>query len=145
MKLIALLIILVSGVLYQICSKSIPSDVNPFIPLLCTYAIAFLCALLLAAASGGLLHIGTELKKVNRFSFLLGAVICFYELGFLLAYRHGFSLTTLPPLANILVIVAVCGIGLLFYGESMPPLHLAGLGLAVVGVILTIVSSLIKR
>lgn len=137
MKFIALLIVVVSGVLYQICSKSIPDNVNPFIPLLCTYGVALLTAVILCIITGGFSHFMEDVKHINIFSLILGAVICFYELGFILAYRNGFSLTTLPPLANILVIVAVCIVGVVLYGEQLSLLHISGLLLAVSGVALT--------
>lgn len=137
MKATALGIIVISGVFYQLCARSIPEDTDPFIPLLCTYAIAFLTTLILSVCNGSLGHLAAELKKVNASAFLLGAVICFYELGFILAYRHGFGITTLPPIANIAVIVAVCLVGVLFCGEHISLLHYGGLLLAVGGIAIT--------
>lgn len=139
MKIAAICIIVISGVFYQICSKAIPEGVNPFVPLLCTYAVAFLTALVLCICTGNIANIGEDLKKVNSFSLLLGAVICFYELGFILAYRNGFSFTTLPPLANILVIIAVCGVGVLIYREHMSLINLGGILLSVLGISLTMI------
>lgn len=138
MKLAALGMILVTGVLYQLCSKAIPEDINPFLPLMGTYVVAFITALLLFVLTKGASQFSVDIKKINVFCLLLGAVICFYELGFVLAYRNGFSLTTLPPIANILVIVAVCAVGVFFFAEKISLLHLGGLILAVTGIVITI-------
>ena len=135
MKYITLIIIIMSGVFYQIFSKSIPSTVNPFASLIVTYTVALIMAFILYFLTSKV-SIFEEIKNLNSSSILLGVVICFYELGFVLAYRNGFNIVNLSPIANVFVMVILVPVGFIFFKEHMTSTHILGLIIAATGILI---------
>ena len=77
--------------LHQICTKSVPENMNPFASLIITYLVGAAVAFIMFLILGDSRDILTELKKANWTSFVLGIVLVGLEVGFIYAYKAGKS------------------------------------------------------
>ncbi len=136
-KFIAFILIVTAGTLYQVVAGRVSADMNPFAGTTMTYVVALIASFLLfVLTKKG--DIVTEMKKVNIFSLILGFVICMYDLGFVLAYRYGFSLALLSPLTSVSSMIAVALAGTLIFKEQISMMNVIGLVVAGIGVLMTI-------
>ena len=84
-------LVVLSNTVYQICSKSMPPEVHPFASLTVTYLVgAVLSGVMFFVLNpgGNLLR---EYGKLNWAPFALGIVIVGLEVGFVYAYKAGWS------------------------------------------------------
>ena len=72
-------------------------------------------------------------RALNASTLAVGAGIVAIELGFLLAYRAGWRLSTASITANATVALVLVGVGAVVYREALTPGRLTGIGLCVVG------------
>ena len=136
-KFIAFILIVTAGTLYQVVAGRVSADMNPFAGTTMTYVVALIASFLLfVLTKKG--DIVTEMKKVNIFSLILGFVICMYDLGFVLAYRYGFSLALLSPLTSVSIMIALALVGTLIFKEQISMMNVIGLVIAGIGVLMTI-------
>ena len=129
-------IIVTSNVLYNICTKSAPKELNPFAMLTITYLIAAAVSFATFFISAKGKNIFTEFSKTNWSTFVLGIVIVGLELGYLLAYRNGWQMNTVSITANIALAVVLIIVAFLFYKESITLKQIAGMVLCAGGLVL---------
>jgi drug/metabolite transporter (DMT)-like permease len=77
-----------------------------------------------------------NLKKLNWTSFLLGFAIVGLEVGYIYLYRAGWNIGIGSLVANIILAIALIGIGVLFYKEQINFQQIIGLVLCIGGLIL---------
>ena len=136
-KCIAFLLIVAAGTFYQIVAGRVSSDMNPFAGTTLAYIVALLASFLLfLLTKKG--DIAMEFKKVNAFSLILGLVIVFYDLGFVLAYRYGFSMALLSPLTSVSIMIVMALVGTVVFKEQISAMNVIGLIIAGIGVLMTI-------
>ena len=138
LKWVSFLLILASGCAYQVMAEKVNPEVNPFASLIITYGSALLIALVLFLLTKNGQSVSGELKKVNIFSVILGCVICFYELGFVLAYRYGWGVGNLSPIVSVATMLVLAVIAVILYHDKLTAANIIGLLIAAVGVLLTI-------
>ena len=131
-----IMIIVLSNILYNICTKSTPSEVNAFAALTITYLVAAAVSFLTFFITSKNKNIITEFSKTNWTSFVLGVVIIGLELGYILAYRNGWAMNTASVTANIALAVALIFVSLIFYKESITLKQIAGIVLCGGGLVL---------
>ena len=98
-----ILLIVTSNVLYHICAKSVPAQMNPMVSLMVTYQV------------------------------VLGIVIVGLELGNILMYRAGWNISLGSLVANISLAVILIGVGILFYREVITVSQMIGIALCLAG------------
>ncbi|MBR4471402.1 MAG: hypothetical protein IKS54_08865 [Erysipelotrichaceae bacterium] len=138
MKWLSFLILVAADVVYKVLADKVNPEVNPFASSIATYSMALLTATVLFFLTSRGTPLKAELSKLNIYSVILGFVISFYELGFILAYRNGFSVGLLSPLLSVAVMVIMAIIGVLFFKEKISMLNTIGLVIASIGVLMTI-------
>ena len=131
-----ILIILFSNILYNICTKSAPSEINAFAMLTVTYLIAAAVSFATFFITSRGKNIIAEFGKTNWSTFVLGVVIIGLELGYILAYRNGWAVKSASVTANILLAVALVFVSVLFYKEKITPRQIAGIVLCCGGLVL---------
>ena len=131
-----ILIIVLSNVLYNICTKSTPSEVNAFATLSITYLIAAVVSFATFFITSKNKNIITEFSKTNWTTFVLGVVIVGLELGYILAYRNGWAMNTASVTANITLAVVLIFVSMIFYKESITLKQIAGIVLCGGGLVL---------
>lgn len=129
-------IIVISNVVYNICAKSTPDNVNAFASLTVTYLVAAGVSFATFLISSKGKNIFTELGKTNWTTFVLGIVIIGLELGYILAYRNGWPMSTASVTANIALAIALIVVSLVFYKETITVKQIAGIVLCGGGLVL---------
>jgi uncharacterized membrane protein len=81
-------------------------------------------------------NIFTELGKTNWTTFVLELVIIGLELGYILAYRNGWQMSTASVTANIALAIALIVVSLVFYKETITVKQIAGIVLCGGGLVL---------
>ena len=81
----------VDNVFYQICTKSVPEEVDPFALLIITYLVAAAACVVFYYALGADGNLLKEFAggKLHWTSFVLGIVIVGLEAGWIYAYKAG--------------------------------------------------------
>jgi len=132
-RYIPILMIVVSSVLYQVCSKSVPQGVNPFASLTVTYLVGACAAAILYAVfskGGNLLQ---ECHNLNWSSFALGIMIIGLEAGSIYMYRLGWNVSTGQLVCSALLAVSLIFVGYLFYQEAITGNKIAGILICMAG------------
>ena len=130
-----LALVVLSNVVYQICAKSAPGDMDPLASLTVTYLVG-------ALASGALyflLHRGgnlfREYRALNWAPFVLGVVIVGLEVGFIYAYRAGRQVSRAQIVQSAVLAVCLVFVGALLYREHITWTKLAGVAICLVGLV----------
>ena len=90
-----LLLILLANTFYNICTKSIPSEVNPLASLLVTYLTAGVFCLILYLFTARNADVINEFRKINWTAPVLRLSIVGLEGGFIFAYKAGWPISPL--------------------------------------------------
>ncbi|WP_407312814.1 EamA family transporter [Desulfosporosinus sp. SB140] len=131
-----IVLIVASNIVYNVCQKTTPQNVNPFSTLLITYLTAALLTVLAAffyKTDKGFLE---SFNKLNWTSVVLGLAIVGLEVGYLLAYRVGWNIGVGSLVANIILAILLIPIGILFFNEGFTLFQIIGVALCIVGLIL---------
>lgn len=131
-----ILIIVLSNVLYNVCTKSTPNEVNAFATLSVTYLVAAAVSFATFFITSKNKNILTEFSKTNWTTFVLGFVIIGLELGYILAFRNGWKMNTASVTANITLAFALIFVSMIFYKESITLKQIAGIVLCGGGLVL---------
>ncbi|MBC7395998.1 MAG: hypothetical protein H7333_01025 [Bdellovibrionales bacterium] len=126
----------VSNLAYHFCQKEIAAKANPLVSLFFTYLTGLLLTLICFPIFYPAQNALEAAKELNWASFALGAAIVGLELGFLLAYRAGWNLSTGALYSNVLVTLILLPIGLLFYQEVLSSKQCLGLLFSFAGLVL---------
>ncbi len=128
-------LVVLSNVVYQICAKSVPNEMNPFASLTITYGVSavFSAIMFFALNKGGnLLH---EYSKLNWSPFILGVVLVGLEVGFIYAYKVGWQVSTASIVQSSILAVALIFVGWLLYSEALTWNKLVGLAICLIGLV----------
>lgn len=123
---------------YQLVMKSAPAGVNPWWLLTAAYLIA--AAVCLPAgfvwkytfSPGEIAPNTTHLLPAA----LIALAVILIEIGYLLVYRAGWNISVAPGVAQAFTLSSLLVVGLIFFDEKITILKLAGIVLAVGGVLL---------
>ncbi|AFA48787.1 putative membrane protein [Acetobacterium woodii DSM 1030] len=130
-----IILIVIANVFYNICTKSTPESVNPFLSLMVTYLVAALLTFFLMLANGLNEGIVDAFKRLNWTSFALGIAVVALEFGYITAYRLGWNISIGSVVANILLAIILIPIGLLCYKEILTTNQLIGIFLCLAGLV----------
>jgi multidrug transporter EmrE-like cation transporter len=126
-------LVVAGNVAYHIGLKSVPREVHPLAPLVVLFATAAATALLAWPRVARGLSLKSELSRLNWMPVLVGVGIVAIELGFLVAYRLGWKLSTASLSANLVLSCVLVAIGVLAYREALTPSRMGGLALCLAG------------
>lgn len=133
MAWLSIALVVLGNVVYHLGQRAIPRDANPVVATLAAYLVAIVATL----ATIPLLARGTPLttawRVLNWSTVLVGTGIVAVEIGFLIAYRSGWTLGNASLVANATVAVALLGLGVLVFREPVSLTRLSGVGLCLAG------------
>ena len=132
----AMILTIVSNVFYHIFQKITPQEANPALALAVSYFAAGVVCLLLLPVFPLKQGLWDSLKQLNWASFGLAFTIVGLELGFLLAYRAGWSINIAGITSNAAVGILLIPIGLWLFRDQLSRTNAAGVALAIFGLIL---------
>jgi len=133
---VPLLLAVCGGVVYHLAAKSIPKSIDPSAALIGLYATALAGAVVTYAV----LRSGPVTPRLDAYwhptiaAVGLGALII--ELGFLLAYRGAWPVSTASVIANALVAVFLVPLGVVVFREPITLERAIGVVLCLLGVTL---------
>lgn len=126
-------LVVLSNVVYQICAKSVPSGLNPFAALTVTYLVGALASAILFFVLGKHTNPIKELSHMNWVPFVLGLVVVGLEVGFIYAYKSGWTVSTAALVQGVALAIILIFVGFLLYKESLTWNKLVGIGICLVG------------
>ena len=96
-----ILLVILSNTVYNICTKSTPSNVNAFGTLMITYTVAAVLTAIIFVFLVNPENVMVELSHVNWTSIVLGMAIVGLELAYIFAFRAGWKVSSASLVANI--------------------------------------------
>ena len=126
-------LVVLSNVLYQICAKSIPANINPFASLTVTYLVG---AAVSAVLYYFLNHGGSlirEYRNINLSPFLFGVIIVGLETGWIYAYKAGWKVSTASLTQSTILAIALLFVGFLLFREALTWNKLVGMAVCLLG------------
>lgn len=128
-----LALVVLANTLYNICTKSTPSDANAFLSLCITYFTAALISAALYFFSAPAAPLTAELKKLNWTSAVLAVSIVMLEFGYIWVYRVGWKVNRASLTGNICLACVLVFVGALLYRESVSLRQIAGMLVCILG------------
>ena len=127
-------LVVFANVMYQICAKSMPADINPLAALTVTYMVAFLSSgVLYFALNRGSANLIAEYGKLNWVPFVFGLVLVALEVGFIYAYKAGWPVSTAFIVQSAILAGFLLLVGYLLYHEPLAWNKIAGVVICLVG------------
>lgn len=131
-----ILVVILSNTFYNICMKSMPSDVNPFGALMLTYLVAAIISGIIFIYMVGPSNVSAEVSKINWTSIILALAIVGLEVGYVFVYRAGWTVSTATVVANIGLACVLLIVGYFLYKENVSLNQIAGIVLCMFGLVL---------
>lgn len=128
-----IVLIVFSNIVYQICAKGVPKDMDTFASMTITYLVGAVCSALvffMMNKNGSLIE---EYHKMNLAPILLGVSVVGLEVGFIYAYKIGWQVSTASLVQSAILSVALLFVGAFLYHESINISKLLGAVLCLVG------------
>lgn len=136
MYVFPIILIVVSNIVYHVCQRATPQNVNPFSALLITYLTAAIFTVIVSQFYKTDKRFFQSFNELNWTSVGLGVAIVGLELGYLLAYRAGWNISVGSLVANIILAIMLIPIGILFFKEGFVLNQIIGVVFCMVGLIL---------
>jgi drug/metabolite transporter (DMT)-like permease len=131
-----LALVVLSNVFYQICAKSVPEGMNPFASLTITYIIGAVVSAMLYYVLNKDADIILEYKKINWAPFVMGLVIVGLEVGYIYAYKAGWTVSTAQIVQASVLAVILIFVGYMLYNEAITWNKIAGIIVCLAGLVL---------
>ena len=128
-------LVVLSNVAYQICTKSVPKEVDPFASLTVTYLIGAVISLVLFFALGTGGSLVREYQKLNWAPFVLGVVITGLEVGWIYAYQAGWQVSTGFIVQSAVLAAVLLAVGYVLYREPMTWNKIVGVIICLIGLV----------
>ena len=138
-KLWPIALVVASNILYHICAKQSPSDMNAFALLTVTYGVAFISCFILyfiLRRVSGSESLASEYRKANWAPFVLGVVIIGLEVGWIMAYKAGWQVSMGYIVVTSVVSTILLLVGYFLYKEQIDRNKVIGIALCLVGLVI---------
>lgn len=129
----AIALVLLSNVVYHLALRAVPREANPAVATLAAYLVATLATAATLPVLARDVQILPAFRTLNWSTVLVGVAIVGIEIGYLLAYRAGWTLSTASVTANVSLAVVLLGIGILAFKEPLTVQRATGVGFCVLG------------
>ena len=131
-----LLIVVGANTVYNISTKSTPSNVNSFASLAVSYAIGMVFSVIMFYNTSYNKNIIAEVSKTNWTALVLGIAIVALEFGYICIYRAGWKISVATLIANISLACVLMIVGVLLYKETISLKQIMGIIISGVGLVL---------
>lgn len=122
-----------SNIIYQICAKGVPKDMDAMASMTITYLVGAVCSAVMFFVmnkNGDLLH---EYAKMNWAPVFLGVSVVGLEVGFIYAYKNGWSVSTASIVQSAFLAVALIIVGRILYHEAITANKVIGMVICLIG------------
>lgn len=131
-----ILVVILSNTFYNVCMKSMPSDVNPFGALMVTYLVATIISAIIFIYMVGPSNVVGEISMINWTSVILALAIVGLEVGYVFVYRAGWTISTASVVANIGLACVLIVLGYFLYKENVSINQIVGIVVCMFGLVL---------
>ena len=128
-------LVILSNVVYQICTKSVPKEMDPFASLTVTYIIGAIASAVLYFILGKNGNLVKEYSKLNWAPFVLGIVIVGLEVGWIYAYKAGWQVSTGFIVQSAVLAVMLLIVGYFLYHEAFTWNKVLGVVICLIGLV----------
>ena len=121
---------------YQFFVKRVPVTINPIISVMGMYVAVLVLGIFLLPLfppDGGFMH---HIRQLSWIQLALAVSVMMIELGFLLMYRYGWSLSTGNVVTGVFVNIILVALGVALLGEKLSTLNVIGIAFSILGVAL---------
>ena len=133
MQLIWLGVAIAAAAGYHIVLKLTPAGVNPYLFLAVTYAAVTMAFVIAYVALPGPAPLRAALGQLNWTAPVLGLIVVFLDLAFLMIYRGGFEVSLGQIVTQSGTALLLLLIGTAFFGEKLSAANVGGILLCVAG------------
>ncbi len=126
-------LVVFSNVVYQICAKSVPKDMDAMASMTITYFVGAVCSALMFFVMNKDSNLLQEYSKMNWAPVFLGVSVVGLEVGFIYAYKNGWAVSTASIVQSAFLAVVLLFVGALLYHESISVSKMVGVVLCLVG------------
>lgn len=128
---IALLVL--SNVIYQICAKSIPKDMDVMASMTVTYVVGAVCSGIMFFIMNKDANLIREYGKMNAAPALLGISVVGLEIGIIYAYKVGWPVSTAAIVQSSFLAIALIVVGAMLYNEAITLNKVIGVVICLIG------------
>jgi drug/metabolite transporter (DMT)-like permease len=125
-----------STALYHFSQRQIPADVNPAVSVIVTYVVSLgLCFILLyfLPPKDGIV---SALQHLNWASYVLAFSLVGLEVGFLLAYRAGWSIGLAAVVVNVVASLILIPVALILFKDKLSWVNIVGILACLAGLVM---------
>ena len=133
---IVIFLTILSNVFYHIIQKVTPQQANPVLSLAISYLIAGLICFALLPVFPIREGLSEALKQLNWTTVALAFTLVGLEIGFLLAYRAGWTISLAGLFSNATVSVLLLPVGYILFKDRLSGTNMVGVLVAIVGLVL---------
>ena len=133
---IAIILTILSNVFYHIIQKVTPQQANPTLSLAISYLVAGLICLALLPVFPVKEGLREAFKQLNWTTVALAFTLVGLEIGFLLAYRSGWTISLAGLFSNATVSVLLLPVGYLLFRDQLSGTNMVGVLVAIIGLVL---------
>ena len=133
---IAIVLTILSNIFYHIIQKVTPQQANPVLSLAISYLVAGLICIALLPVFPVKEGLREALKQLNWTTVALAFTLVGLEIGFLLAYRVGWTISLAGLFSNATVSVLLLPVGYLLFRDRLSGTNMVGVLVAIVGLVL---------
>lgn len=126
-------LVVISNVVYQICAKSIPKEMDTMASMVVTYLVGALCSAVMFFVMNRNADMLAEFGKMNAAPVILGISVVGLEVGMIYAYKVGWSVSTASIVQSAFLAVALIVVGALLYKEVITFNKVIGIACCLVG------------
>jgi uncharacterized membrane protein len=124
------------NLLYHLSQKSIPKAANPLFVITIAYVVGIVACVLYAFAYPNEKSFLDTLRESNWAVYGMGLGAAVIEVGFLLAYRAGWNISTAAVVCTAAATLILIPIGVIAFREHLSVRNVVGLLLCMVGLVL---------
>ena len=132
----SIILAILSTLLYHLSQKLTPTGANPVLAITITYITSLVICLGILVFSPPSTGLRPALKQLNWASIALAFALVGLEIGFLLAYRAGWNLSTATIFVNTAGTLLLIPFGLLFFKERLSLVNAIGILICIIGLIM---------
>ena len=126
-------LVVFSNIVYQICAKGVPKDMDAMASMTITYLVGAVCSAIMYFVmnkNGNLLQ---EYAKMNWAPFFLSVSVVGLEVGFIYAYKNGWAVSAASLVQSAFLAVALIIVGAVLYREAIKANKVIGIVICLIG------------
>ena len=127
-------LVVFANVVYQICAKGIPKEMDAMASMTVTYLVGAICSAVMFFVMNQNGNLLLEYRKMNWAPVFLGIYVVGLEVGVIYAYKNGWSVSTASIVQSSFLAVALLFVGAVLYRESITISKVLGAVLCLAGV-----------